>query len=318
MAGIKLSCSNSWNLVSDFLSGFIWGQFIHISFCATFSCSINSCFPSLGYTPITYICRKQLYPALQRRFCQAKQDKLFCHLVSGKALHYPNHPGTHSLHLLQFQSSCVKMNNQNYILLWMSSLLELTCVNRVLLLRLHYIRHFHNFITAGLYLKPNSKNFCSKLGAHQLEITRRRNVTHRMTAIRHNDMCDKAVKKAYHSLRYIKQGSISDIVLQSPGKTSSGVLCTTLVTYVKETLTDTGKMQINATRMINEMENQSYERRLCTELDLFSVTKWRLAEDKIALYRWIKKVNTNRSMGRLFKSKNFCTRTVSVRWPGGN
>ena len=68
------------------------------------------------------------------------------------------------------------------------------------------------------------------------------------------------------------------------------------------------QVQRRATRMIRGMENLSYERRL-KELGLFTLTKRRLRGDMIALFKYIRGINT-REGEELFKLNT----NVDTRW----
>ncbi|CAM4556029.1 unnamed protein product [Caretta caretta] len=161
----------------------------------------------------------------------------------------------------------------------------------------------------------NNKNFNCKLGTHQLEVMEEEKdlgvlVDHRMTMSR---QCDMAVKKANAVLGCIRRG------ISSRDKEVLVPLYKALVRphleycvqfwspMFKKDEFKLEQVQRRATRMIRGMENLSYERRL-KELDLFSLTKRRLRGDMIALYKYIRGINT-REGEELFKlSTNVDTR----------
>ncbi|CAM5141001.1 unnamed protein product [Natator depressus] len=167
-----------------------------------------------------------------------------------------------------------------------------------------------------MHLEINNKNFSYKLGTHQLEVTEEEKdlgvlVDHRMTM---SCQCDMAVKKANAVLGCIRRG------ISSRDKEVLVPLYKALVRPHREYCVQfwspmfkkdefkLEQVQRRATRMIRGMENLSYERRL-GELGLFSLTKRRLREDMIALYKYIRGINT-REGEELFKlSNNVDTRT---------
>ncbi|CAM4429601.1 unnamed protein product [Caretta caretta] len=162
----------------------------------------------------------------------------------------------------------------------------------------------------------NNKNFSYKLGTHQLEVMEEEKVLgvlvdHRMTMSR---QCDMAVKKANAVLGCIRRG------ISSRDKEVLVPLYKALVRphleyrvqfwspMFKKDEFKLEQVQRRATRMIQGMENLSYERRL-KELGLFSLTKRRLRGDMIALYKYIRGINTGEGE-ELFKlSTNVDTRT---------
>ncbi|CAM4721271.1 unnamed protein product [Lepidochelys kempii] len=162
----------------------------------------------------------------------------------------------------------------------------------------------------------NNKNFSYKLGTHQLEVMEEEKdlgvlVDHRMTISR---QCDMAMKKANAVLGCIRQG------ISSRDKEVLVPLYKALVRphleycvqfwspMFKKDEFKLEQVQRRATRMIRGMENLSYERRL-KELGLFSLTKRRLRGDMIALYKYIRGINTGEGE-ELFKlSTNVDTRT---------
>ncbi|CAM5166280.1 unnamed protein product [Natator depressus] len=165
-------------------------------------------------------------------------------------------------------------------------------------------------------LGTNNKNFRYKLGTHQLEIMEEEKdlgvlVDHRMTM---SHQCDMAVKKDNAVLGCIRRG------ISSRDKEVLVPLYKALVRphleYCVQFWSSTFKkdefkleqVQRRATRMIQGMENLFYERRL-KELGLFNLTKRRLRGDMIALYKYIRGINT-REGEKLFKlSTNVDTRT---------
>ncbi|CAM5110189.1 unnamed protein product [Natator depressus] len=167
-----------------------------------------------------------------------------------------------------------------------------------------------------MHLGINNKNFSYKLGTHQLEVTEEEKdlgvlVDHRMTMSR---QCDMAVKKASAVLGCIRRG------ISSRDKEVLVPLYKALVRphleycvqfwspMFKKDEFKLEQVQRRATRMIRGMENLSYERRL-KELGSFSLTKRRLRGDTIALYKYIRGINT-REGEELFKlSTNVDTRT---------
>ncbi|CAM4513742.1 unnamed protein product [Caretta caretta] len=167
-----------------------------------------------------------------------------------------------------------------------------------------------------MHLGINNKNFSYKLGTHQLEVTEEEKdlgvlVDHRMTM---SCQCDIAVKKANVILGCIRRG------ISSRDKEVLVPLYKALVRphleycvqfwspMFKKDEFKLEQVQRRATEMIRGMENLSYERRL-RELGLFSLTKRRLRGDMIALYKYIRGINT-REGEELFKlSTNVDTRT---------
>ncbi|CAM5120564.1 unnamed protein product [Natator depressus] len=167
-----------------------------------------------------------------------------------------------------------------------------------------------------MHLGINNKNFSYKLGMHQLEVTEEEKdlgvlVDHRMTMSR---QCDMAMKKANAVLGCIRQG------ISSRDKEVLVLLYRALVRphleycvqfwspMFKKDEFKLEQVQRRAIRMIRGMENLSYERRL-KDLGLFSRTKRRLRGDMIALYKYIREINTGEGE-ELFKlSTNVDTRT---------
>ncbi|CAM4628384.1 unnamed protein product [Lepidochelys olivacea] len=167
-----------------------------------------------------------------------------------------------------------------------------------------------------MQLGINNKNFSYKMGMHQLEVMEEEKdlgvlVDHRMTRSR---QCDIALKKANAVLGCIRRG------ISSRDKEVLVPLYKALVRphleycvqfwspMFKKDEFKLEQVQRRATRMIREMENLSYERRL-KELGLFSLTKRRLRGDMIALYKSIRGINI-REGEELFKlSTNVDTRT---------
>ncbi|CAM4557273.1 unnamed protein product [Caretta caretta] len=162
----------------------------------------------------------------------------------------------------------------------------------------------------------NNKNFSYKLGTHQLEVTEEEKdlgvlVDHRMTMSR---QCDMAEKKANAVLGCIRRGNSSrdKEVLVSLYKALVRPHLEYCVQFwspmFKKDEFKLEQVQRRATRMIRGMENLSYERRL-RELGLFSLIKKRLRGDMIALYKYIRGINTGEGE-ELFKlSTNVDTRT---------
>ncbi|CAM5110844.1 unnamed protein product, partial [Natator depressus] len=167
-----------------------------------------------------------------------------------------------------------------------------------------------------MHLGINNKKFCYKLGTQHLEVTEEENdlgvlVDHRMTM---SHQCDMAVKKANAILGCIRRG------ISSRDKEVLVLLYKALVRphleycvqfwspLFKKDEFKLEQVQRKATRMIQGMENLSYER-ILKELGLFSLTKTRLRGDMIALYKYIRGINT-REGEELFKlSTNVDTRT---------
>ncbi|CAM4504902.1 unnamed protein product [Lepidochelys kempii] len=167
-----------------------------------------------------------------------------------------------------------------------------------------------------MHLGINNKNFSYKLGTHQLEVTEEEKdlgvlVDHRITMSR---QCDMAVKKANAVLGCIRRG------ISSRDKEVLVPLYKALVRphleycvqfwspMFKKDEFKLEQVQRRATRMIRGMENVSYEGRL-KELGLFSLNKRRLRGDMIALYKYIRGINTGEGE-ELFKlSNNVDTRT---------
>ncbi|CAM4621975.1 unnamed protein product [Caretta caretta] len=176
-----------------------------------------------------------------------------------------------------------------------------------------------------MHLGINNKNFSYKLGTHQLEVTEEEKdlgvlVDHRMTVSR---QCDMAVKKANAVLGCIRRG------ISSRDKEVLVPLYKALVRphleycvqfwspMFKKDEFKLEQVQRRATRMIRGMENLSYERRL-KEFGLFSLTKRRLRGDMIALYKYIRGINTGEGE-ELFKlSTNVDTRINGYNWPSGS
>ncbi|CAM5106476.1 unnamed protein product [Natator depressus] len=167
-----------------------------------------------------------------------------------------------------------------------------------------------------MHLGINNKNFSYKLGMHQLEVTEEEEdlgvlVDHRMTM---SCQCDMAMKKANAILGCIRRG------ISSRDKEVLVLLYKALVRphleycvqfwspMFKKDEFKLEQIQRRATRMIRGMETRSYERRL-KELGLFSLTKRRLRGDMIALYKYIRGINTGEGE-ELFKlSTDVDTRT---------
>ncbi|CAM5121826.1 unnamed protein product [Eretmochelys imbricata] len=165
-----------------------------------------------------------------------------------------------------------------------------------------------------MHLGINKKNFSYKLGTHQLEVTEEDLgvlVDHRMTMSR---QCDMAVKKTNAVLGCIRRGisSRDKEVLVSLYKALMRPHLEYCVQFwspmFKKDEFKVEEVQRRATRMIRGMENLPCERRL-KELGLFSLTKRRLRGDMIALYKYIRGINTGEGE-ELFKlSTNVHTRT---------
>ncbi|CAM5085619.1 unnamed protein product [Eretmochelys imbricata] len=167
-----------------------------------------------------------------------------------------------------------------------------------------------------MHLGINNKNFSCKLGTHQLEVTEEEKdlgvlVDHRMTM---SSQCDVAVKNGNVVLGCIRQG------ISSRDKEVLVPLYKALVRphleycvqfwspMFKKDEFKLEQVQRRTTWMIQGIENLSYERRL-KELGLFSLTKRRLRGDMIALYKYIRGINTGEGE-ELFKlSTNVDTRT---------
>ncbi|CAM4578493.1 unnamed protein product [Caretta caretta] len=167
-----------------------------------------------------------------------------------------------------------------------------------------------------MHLGINKKNFSYKLGTHQLEVMEEEEdlgvlVDHRMTMSR---QCDMAVKKTNAVLGCIRRGisSRDKEMLVSLYKALMRPHLEYCVQFwspmFKKDEFKVEEVQRRATRMIRGMENLSCERRL-KELGLFSLTKRRLRGDRIALYKYIRGINTGEGE-ELFKlSTNVDTRT---------
>ncbi|CAM5110902.1 unnamed protein product [Natator depressus] len=173
-----------------------------------------------------------------------------------------------------------------------------------------------------MHLGINNKNFSYKLGTHQLEVTEEEKdlgvlVDHRMTMSR---QCDMAVKKANAVLGCIRRGISSRdkevlVPLYKALVRPHLEYCVQFWSPMKDEF-KLEQVQRRATRMIRGMENLSYERRL-KELGLFSLTKRRLRRDMIALYKYIRGINT-RVGEELFKlSTDVDTRTNGYKLANG-
>ncbi|CAM4650931.1 unnamed protein product [Lepidochelys kempii] len=167
-----------------------------------------------------------------------------------------------------------------------------------------------------MHLGINNKSFSYKLGTHQLEVMEGEKdlgvlVDHRMTTSR---QCDLALKKANAVLGCTRRG------ISSRNKEVLVPLYKALVRphleycvhfwspMFKKDEFKLEQVQRRATRVIRRMENLSYERKL-KELGLFSLTKRRLRGDMIALYKYIRRINTGEGE-ELFKlSTSVDTRT---------
>ncbi|CAM5164461.1 unnamed protein product [Natator depressus] len=167
-----------------------------------------------------------------------------------------------------------------------------------------------------MHLGINNKNFSYKWGTHQLEVMEEEKdlgvlVDHRMTMSR---QCDMTVKKANAVLGCIRRA------ISSRDKEVLVPLYKALVRphleycvqfwspMFKKDEFKLEQVQRRATRMIRGMENLSYERRL-KELGLFSLTKRRLRGDMIALYKYIRGINTREGEEFFKLSTNVDTRT---------
>uniref|UniRef100_A0A674KBD5 Reverse transcriptase domain-containing protein n=1 Tax=Terrapene triunguis TaxID=2587831 RepID=A0A674KBD5_9SAUR len=175
---------------------------------------------------------------------------------------------------------------------------------------------FHSEKCKVMHLGMNNKNFSYKLGTHRLEATEEEKdlgvlIDRRMTMSR---QCDMAVKKANAILGCIRQG------ISSRDKEVLLPLYKALVRphleycvqfwsplFKKDEL-KLERVQRRATRMIRGMENLSYEKRL-KELGLFSLTKRRLRGDRIALFKYIRGINTKEGEELFQLSTNVDTRT---------
>ncbi|CAM5081371.1 unnamed protein product [Eretmochelys imbricata] len=165
-----------------------------------------------------------------------------------------------------------------------------------------------------MHLGINNKNFSYKLGTHPLEVTEEEkdlgvSVDHRMTMSR---QCDMAVKKANAVLGCIRRGISSRekevlVPLYKAVVRPHLEYCVQFWSPMfKKDEFKLEQVQRRATRMIRGMENLSYERK---ELGFFSLTKRRLRGDMIAVYKYIRGINT-REGDELFKlSTNVDTRT---------
>ncbi|CAM5149857.1 unnamed protein product [Natator depressus] len=150
-----------------------------------------------------------------------------------------------------------------------------------------------------MHLGINNKNFSYKLGMHQLEVTEEKKdlgvlVDQRMAMSR---QCDVAMKKANAVLGCIRRGisSRDKEVLVPLDKALVRPHLEYCVQFwspmFKKDEFKLEQVQRRGTRMIQGMENLAYERRL-KELGLFSLTKRRLRGDMIALYKYIRGINT--------------------------
>ncbi|CAM5079111.1 unnamed protein product [Eretmochelys imbricata] len=150
-----------------------------------------------------------------------------------------------------------------------------------------------------MHLGINNKNFCYKLGTHYLEVIEEKKdlgvlVDHRMTMSR---QCDMAVKKANVVLECIRRGNSSrdKEVLIPLYKALVRLHLEYCVQFwcpmFKKDEFKLEQVQRRATRTIRGMENLPYERRR-NELGLFSLTKRRLRRDMIAIYKYIRSINT--------------------------
>uniref|UniRef100_A0A8C3FZL9 Reverse transcriptase domain-containing protein n=1 Tax=Chrysemys picta bellii TaxID=8478 RepID=A0A8C3FZL9_CHRPI len=167
-----------------------------------------------------------------------------------------------------------------------------------------------------MHLGINNKNFSYKLGTHRLEVMEEEKdlgilVDHRMAMSR---QCDVAVKKANAVLGCIWRG------ISSRDKEVLVPLYKALVRphleycvqfwspMFKKDEIKLERVQRRATRMIRGMENLSYERRL-EELGLFTLTKRSLRGDMIALFKYIRGINTREGEELFQLSTNVDTRT---------
>uniref|UniRef100_A0A8C3PDM1 Reverse transcriptase domain-containing protein n=1 Tax=Chrysemys picta bellii TaxID=8478 RepID=A0A8C3PDM1_CHRPI len=167
-----------------------------------------------------------------------------------------------------------------------------------------------------MHLGMTNKNFSYKLGTHRLEVTEEEKdlgvlVDHRMTVSR---QCDVAMKKANAVLGCIRRG------ISNRDKEVLLPLYKALVRphleycvqfwspMFKRDELKLERVQRRATRMIRGMENLLYERRL-EELGLFTLTKRRLRGDMIALFKYIRGINTREGEELFQLSTNVDTRT---------
>uniref|UniRef100_A0A8C3F2F9 Reverse transcriptase domain-containing protein n=1 Tax=Chrysemys picta bellii TaxID=8478 RepID=A0A8C3F2F9_CHRPI len=167
-----------------------------------------------------------------------------------------------------------------------------------------------------MHLGMTNKNFSYKLGTHWLEVMEEEKdlgvlVDRRITMSR---QCDVAVKKANAVLGCIRRGISSrdkEVLLPLYKALVRPHLeyCVQIWSpmFKKDEL-KLERVQRRATRMIRGMENLSYERRL-EELGLFSLTKRRLRGDMIALFKYIRGINTREGEELFQLSTNVDTRT---------
>ncbi|CAM4600677.1 unnamed protein product [Caretta caretta] len=176
-----------------------------------------------------------------------------------------------------------------------------------------------------MHLGINNKKFSYKLGTHQLEVTEEEKnlgvlVDHRMTMSR---QCDMAVKKANAVLGCIRRG------ISSRDKEVLVPLYKALVRphleycvqfwspMFKKDEFKLEQVQRRATRMIRGIENLSYERRI-KELGLFSLTKRRLRGDMIALYKYIRGINTGEWRNYLSSVPMWTQEQMDINWSSGS
>ncbi|CAM5083137.1 unnamed protein product [Natator depressus] len=176
-----------------------------------------------------------------------------------------------------------------------------------------------------MHLGINNKNFSYKMGTHQLEGMEEENdlgvlVDHRMTM---SCQCVMAVKKANAVLGCIRRGisSRDKEVLVPVYKALVRPHLEYCVQFwspmFKKDEFKLEQVQRRATRMIRGMENLSYERRL-KELDLFSLTKRRLRGDMIALYKYIRGINTGEGENYLSSVPMWTQEQMDINWPPGS
>ncbi|CAM5115714.1 unnamed protein product [Eretmochelys imbricata] len=168
----------------------------------------------------------------------------------------------------------------------------------------------------AMHLGINNKNFCYKLGTHHLESTEEEKALGVLFDLRMtmSHQCDIAVKKANVVLGYMRRGISSSnkevlVPLYKAMVRPHLEYCVQLrsPTFKKDEF-KLEQVQRRATRMIQGMENLSYERRL-RERGLFSLTKRRPRGDMIAIYKYIRVINSMEGE-ELFKfSTNVDTRT---------
>uniref|UniRef100_A0A8C3F4S5 Reverse transcriptase domain-containing protein n=1 Tax=Chrysemys picta bellii TaxID=8478 RepID=A0A8C3F4S5_CHRPI len=171
-----------------------------------------------------------------------------------------------------------------------------------------------------MHLGITNKNYSYKLGTPQLDVTEEKKdlgvlVDRKMTMSR---QCDMAMKKANAVLGCIRRG------ISSRDKEVLVPLYKALVRphleycvqfwspMFKKDEIKLERVQRRATRMIRGMENLPYERRL-EELGLFTLTKRRLRGDMVALFKYIRGINTREGEELFQLSTKVDTRTKGYK-----